>query len=109
MIELILPVLISFFLRLILSFLPGFEVDMGAWFGWSDVLVTHGFSKFYDPHSWTNYTPGYLYLFNPALIFNSSIWGQADSFLSLLMFISFYFLINKNKILLSALFYSFSF
>jgi dolichyl-phosphate-mannose-protein mannosyltransferase len=50
-----------------------------------------------------------LYLFNPALVFNSSVWGQADSFLSFLIVLAVWLLINKNKIIASSLVYSFSF
>lgn len=157
----------AFFLRLILSFLPGFEVDVNTWFAWANRLASLGFSKFYDPKVWTHYTPGYLYilwilglvkkafhlsnqalllqifkfpnnladiltailiykivaknssrwavlslvsyLFNPALIFNSSIWGQADSFLTFLMLSSFYLLLEKEKIFLSSLVLGFAF
>lgn len=157
----------AFLLRFILSFLPGFRVDISTWHGWADRLVNLGFAKFYHPQVWTHYTPGYFYilwllgiikksfnlinqgfllqlfkfpnnladiltailiykitikksprwalwglifyLFNPALIFNSSIWGQADSFLSLLMLTSFYLLLEKKKILFSSLVFSFAF
>ena len=50
-----------------------------------------------------------FYLFNPALIFNSSVWGQADSFLTFLMLGSFYLLLEKEKIFLSALVFGFAF
>lgn len=44
-----------------------------------------------------------LIFFNPAFIFNSSIWGQIDGLLSLIFVISIYFL-NKRKIILSSIF-----
>ncbi len=38
----------------------------------------------------------FLILFNPAFIFNSSIWGQIDSLFTLTLFLSIYFLQNKK-------------
>lgn len=38
-------------------------------------------------------------LFNPALVFNSSVWGQIDSFFTLLLFLSVYFLTEKKEAL----------
>ncbi len=43
-------------------------------------------------------------LFNPSLIFNSSIWGQIDSILSLLMLVTIITLKNNNIILTSIFF-----
>jgi dolichyl-phosphate-mannose-protein mannosyltransferase len=158
--------ILGLLLRIVLSFLPSFQIDMGAWFAWADRLVNLGPANFYNPEIWTNYTPGYFYIllvlgwikkafvlngllltqlfklipnlsdivtafliykiiekkslkgaflafifyvFNPALIFNSSIWGQVDSFLALLMLAAFYFLIEKNNIVASALIYGCAF
>lgn len=42
-------------------------------------------------------------LFNPAFIFNSSVWGQIDGILSLTMILSIYFLNRKNLITASIL------
>ncbi len=53
--------------------------------------------------AWTSFL---LYLLNPAVIFNSSVWGQADSLLNLLLVSTIYFLLNKNKIITSSLIYS---
>ncbi len=47
-------------------------------------------------------------LLNPAFIFNSSIWGQIDGLLSLLIVLSVYFL-NKNKIVFASIFFSLAF
>lgn len=47
-------------------------------------------------------------LLNPALIFNSSIWGQVDGILTLFIFISIYFLYN-NQLIFSAIFIAISF
>ncbi len=49
------------FLRILLAFLPSFEVDMGAWLAWSFRLANEGFRNFYSENIWTQYTPGYLY------------------------------------------------
>lgn len=145
--------------RLYLSIIPGFKIDVDAWFAWAHRLSSEGFIGFYSENIWTNYTPGYLYilkilgdfqnlfsinteafylllklppitsdlilsvfiykiisesrfakmslvgslliLFNPALIFNSAVWGQIDSILSLFMVISIYYL-NKNQLALSS-------
>lgn len=44
-----------------------------------------------------------LVLLNPSFIFNSSIWGQIDGLLTLIMLLSIYFLIQKRLILSSFL------
>lgn len=44
-----------------------------------------------------------LVLFNPAFIFNSSIWGQIDGLLSLFMLLSIYFL-NQKRLIASSVF-----
>ena len=151
--------LTAFLLRIIISFLPGFQIDMTAWYGWAFRLGKVGFAGFYNSDIWTNYTPGYLYvlwflekakeflllgtafneqlfklpgniadlitafliykvvaaknqklalpatalyLFNPALIFNTSAWGQVDSFLTIFILMSFYLLIEKKKAIISS-------
>jgi len=48
-----------------------------------------------------------LYVFNPAIFANSTLWGQADSFSTLLVVFSFYFLWQK-RYLLSSGFLSFA-
>lgn len=40
-------------------------------------------------------------LFNPSLIFNSSIWGQVDSLLTLFLFLAIYYLKNNSLVLSS--------
>lgn len=47
-----------------------------------------------------------LYIFNPAIIFNSAIWGQYDSFAILFLVLCIYFLINKNSPVISSIFFS---
>lgn len=49
-----------------------------------------------------------LLIFNPALIFNSSIWGQVDSILSSLLLLSVYYL-NKKSLVFSSILLGFSF
>ncbi len=44
-----------------------------------------------------------LILFNPAIVFNSSVWGQIESILTLFLYLSIYFL-TLNKPLLSSIF-----
>jgi dolichyl-phosphate-mannose-protein mannosyltransferase len=49
-----------------------------------------------------------LYLSNPALIFNSSVWGQVDGVLTFFLVMGIYFLVEKKKLILSNLFLAFS-
>lgn len=49
-----------------------------------------------------------FYLFNPAVLANSTFWGQADSFSTMLVFASFY-LLWKKKYFLSPVFLSLAF
>jgi dolichyl-phosphate-mannose-protein mannosyltransferase len=61
----ILPVLPTvvfvFILRLALSYLPSFDIDMGAWLAWARRMVDFGPSGFYSETIWTQYPPGFLY------------------------------------------------
>ncbi len=156
----------GFAVRLLLATIPGFKIDVDAWFAWALRLNELGFGGFYSEQTWTNYTPGFLYilylfgllknlfqitdpaffvilklpsiiaevllgfliysivskrasrklallassfiLFNPALIFNSAIWGQIDGFLSLFLVSSIFFL-NKDKFVLSSIFFGLAF
>lgn len=45
-----------------------------------------------------------LFLFNPAVIVNSSVWGQVDSVFTLFLVLSIYFIIDKKFILSCMLF-----
>lgn len=157
---LIILITVGTVLRLFSALLPGFKFDVDAWFSWALRLNEVGFSNFYSPNVWTNYTPGYLYvlaflgfikntfilnneifyyvlklpailaeialaifiynffaknssvkmaaisaaliLINPALIFNSAVWGQIDGLLTLFMILSIYYL-NKNQLILSSI------
>lgn len=51
---------------------------------------------------WKYFAP-LLYLLNPAVIFNSSVWGQIDGVFTFFLISSSYFLIEKKKILGSGL------
>lgn len=167
----IINLVIAFCLRLVFSFLPGLSLDMRAWFGWAERLVSSPWANFYSKTVWTNYTPGYFYvlfllrqiellfkglfsinlfgiwkevlykipanladigiglliyqilknksrkaailasafyLFNFAIIFNSSVWGQVDSVMTLLLLLAVYFLFNK-KIIFSSFSYALAF
>lgn len=155
-------IILALILRLFLSLLPGFLIDVNDWFSWSLILNHFDFSHFYNRGFFADYTPGYLYilsllgfiknmlnlpnnlfyfllkvpaiiselliglvvyieakrylskkmalfsllfiLFNPVLIFNSSVWGQIDAVLTLFLLLSVYFL-NKNSLVLSSLFF----
>ena len=54
-------ILIVFLVRLLLSFLPSFTIDMNTWLGWTNRLAELGPGKFYSDDVWTQYTPGFLY------------------------------------------------
>ncbi len=149
-------------LRLLLAFLPGFKIDIEAWFAWSMRLFENGLTQFYQAGYFADYPPGFLYilyllglikqlfqipdsafllilklpsiiaeiliafvsykivisakrpiiwalavflgvLFNFGLIFNSSIWGQGDAFLTLLLIVTIYVLSTKKYRLASCL------
>lgn len=49
-----------------------------------------------------------FYLFNPGIIYNSSYWGQTDSFVTMLLFASLVLLVNKKEIL-SYMFFTLAF
>lgn len=46
-------------------------------------------------------------LFNPVLIFNASIWGAFDGFMTLFLFLSIYYL-SQKKLILSSIFFGIS-
>jgi dolichyl-phosphate-mannose-protein mannosyltransferase len=155
----IFSVILAFFVKWILAFLPGFGADIGAWFGWASRLADLGPGKFYTDEVWTQYTPGYLYVLwligeagiisemavkipvifadlfvgvliwkivkkvnpkwalpafflytlNPVVIFDGSIWGQIDGFLTLFLFLSAYYLIEKRNLIMSTVLWSVAF
>lgn len=47
-----------------------------------------------------------LYLGNPAIIFNTSVWGQIDGILTFFILLSLYLVTKKNKPVLSSLFFA---
>ncbi len=47
-----------------------------------------------------------LYLGNPAVIFNTSVWGQIDGILTFFILLSLYLITEKNKPLLSSTFFA---
>jgi Gpi18-like mannosyltransferase len=51
----------------------------------------------------------FLYVLNPVVIFDGSVWGQIDGLLTLFLFTSAYFLIEKKNLILSVLFWSLAF
>jgi Gpi18-like mannosyltransferase len=48
--------------RLLLATFPGFGIDVGTFQAWSFQLADRGPWNFYDTDSFTDYSPGYLYL-----------------------------------------------
>lgn len=152
-------VVVVFLVRLVFSFLPGFEIDMNTWLSWARRMVEFGPSGFYSESIWTQYTPGFLYwlwmggslnwlselmvkiptiladilvagliwqilkkrgrklanwsfflyVLNPMVIFNGSVWGQIDGIFTLFLFLSVYFLLEKRNSLLTGLFWSVAF
>lgn len=152
--------------RLFISLLPPFEVDQNVWRAWSLRLAEIGPANFYSPTYFTDYTPGFLYIylllglvkvnllsalpfnapffdfllkipanvadiavglliyqiikkrlskvwailgfclyvFNPAIFFNSSIWGQFDGASTLILLLSLIFFLKKRPELSSLFF-----
>lgn len=145
-------------LRLTLTVLPSFKIDMNDWQTWSSRLVEVTPVNFYSPNYFSDYFPGYLYILwflatsfnflfphlsifnfgfeiylklftnifdiatalyiykivskyrkklnlsaaifylaNPALIFNSSIWGQVDGILTFFLIYSVYCLLELKN------------
>ncbi|AAK78334.1 Gpi18-like mannosyltransferase [Clostridium acetobutylicum] len=55
----------------------------------------------------TSFALTLFYLFNPAILINSTLWGQADSFFTLLVILAVYF-ISEDKIVPSSIFFALS-
>ncbi len=53
---------VALVLRLLLAFLPGFDVDIGVFRFWSIQLAEKGPWHFYDEDFFTDYAPGYMYV-----------------------------------------------
>lgn len=51
----------------------------------------------------------YLYVLNPVVIFDGSVWGQIDGLLAMLLFLSAYFLTEKKSLFWSVFFWSIGF
>lgn len=49
-------------LRVWLTILPGFKIDVDAWFAWALRLNEVGFANFYSNQVFTVFAPGYLYI-----------------------------------------------
>lgn len=155
----IISVLIAFFAKFLLAFLPSFGIDMGTWLGWAGRLSSTGFSSFYSDAVWTQYTPGFLYYLwligklgiisemaikvpviladiatglliwkvigkvnnkwaipaffaytlSPVTLMDGSIWGQIDGLLTLFLFLSAYFMIEKRNLTWSIVAWSVAF
>lgn len=155
-------ILLGLLIRILVSAIPGFKIDMDSWYAWSIRLGHFNFLAFYSKDIFTDYTPGYLYIlsllgflknslnisdnlyflllkipaiiseliigliiyreikkiasrklavftlclviFNPVFIFNSSIWGQVDSVLTIFMLAAILALRNTRFIFSSILF-----
>ncbi|MBI3397302.1 glycosyltransferase family 39 protein [Candidatus Woesebacteria bacterium] len=148
-----------FFIKLALSFLPSFSIDMGTWLAWAYRMKDLGPPGFYSPHVWTQYTPGYLYwlwligkaglvseaaikiptiladiaaggviwsiikkrslktanlafflyVLNPVILFNGSVWGQIDGIHTLFLLLTIYFLVERKAPLLVGIIWAISF
>lgn len=55
-------ILIGTVLRVWLTVLPGFKIDVEAWFAWALRLNEVGFANFYSSEVFTVFAPGYLYI-----------------------------------------------
>lgn len=54
--------LFGFLIRLVFATLPGFKIDVDAWFAWAVRLQEVGFANFYSDIIFTIFAPGYLYI-----------------------------------------------
>lgn len=80
-IPVIVPVFaVALIIRLLLASLPGFDVDLGTFRGWSERLANDNPWNFYQPNQFTDYAPGYMYVLwlvgelNKVLNFNQDQW-----------------------------------
>lgn len=55
-------VLLGLAIRLLLTPIPGFKIDVDAWVAWAVRLHEVGFANFYSNHIFTVFAPGYLYI-----------------------------------------------
>lgn len=158
-----------FIFRLILSFLPSFQIDMRTFIAWGERMANLGPVEFYSKDIFTNYLPGYLYVLwffgeirnliqiplnsqiyevilkipanladlgigvlifkilknytgrkialissvfyiaNPAIIFNSAVWGQNDSVFTFFLLLSALFLTKMQNPVAASLAFAASF
>lgn len=55
--------ILGFLILTLFSFLPSFKIDQKDWQYWSQRLVENGPANFYSKEIFTDYFPGYLYIF----------------------------------------------
>ena len=153
--------ILGFLVLTLFSFLPSFKIDQNDWQYWSQRLVENGPANFYSKEVFTDYFPGYLYvfwfiglvknltlpflsynslmfdlllklpanlaqlftayiiyrvvkkeagdnlgkigfilyIFNPALIFSTSVWGQFDTVSTMFMLLTLLLLTRKKPLL----------
>ena len=77
-------------LNLLLLKLPSILADLGTAF------MLYYLAKDRLPGKWPLLAAS-LYIFNPAVLINSSVWGQVDSFLVLLLALGFIMLDSKSR------------
>ena len=159
-------IVISVIIRVVLSFLPSFEIDESAYRYFSSKLVSARLDKFYTSENFNSNSIGFLYplwiiglikesffpsldffsrnydlllkipalitdtlssvviyylirkkwgerwgvlgfllyMFNPAIVFNTSVWGQYDSISTFFLLLSLLSIINRKAILMSLFF-----
>lgn len=65
--------LVAFLFRILLAPYGTLFSDFNTWLGWSNRLVSHQFSQFYD--AWSDYLPGYLYVLWLLGYLKKILWG----------------------------------
>lgn len=55
--------ILVFFIRILLSLLPSYEIDLRDWRFWTNRMVAVGPSQFYSREIFTDNPPGFLYVF----------------------------------------------
>lgn len=84
------------FLYLFLIKLPYILADLGIGFLIYSIVKDIAHKRFNNKTAFIPLLSSCLYLFNPVVIYNSSIWGQTDSLGSLFILIAFYGLLRNN-------------
>lgn len=80
----------GFLIRLIFATLPSFHVDTDTFFAWSVRVVEVGFAQFYSKDTWTNYTPGMIYVFYVLGLIKKLFSISSDNFYLILRIPSFF-------------------